>query len=632
VPASAAADGRIRHLVGPMMRAASLLPRNSADPLTLLTRLLLAAFVTGTTFLAALLFFLLAVRVVFIGRALPGVHSGELGLSSKTSAQIEAAATAAYSYPQTGLLALRDGSSVWTAHPSDLGVSIDGAAMADQALAVGRRGSLGLRLQEQIDAWVSGIDIAPVILFDQTAGAAYLQSLAATIDKPQFEATLGINGLEVIVQPGQVGRKLDLDATLMVLEPSIAQLHDAELPLVVRESPPLVLDASEQAEVARRILSQPLTLTADGAGPWTFDPPTLAGMLRFNLVQDSQGGRYQIGVDPAAITEFLGPLAAGLERSPKNARFIFNDETRQLDLLQDSVDGRTLDIPATIEAINAALAIGEHSIGLAFQTEAPAVSGTATAADLGITELVVSTRTYFAGSSNDRVQNIRIASSAFHGLLVAPGETLSMADVLGDISLDAGYAEALIIIGSRTVKGVGGGVCQVSTTLFRAVFYGGYQIDERHPHAYRVGYYEQGPNSPGPGLDATVFAPLVDFKFTNDTDHWLLMETYLYGSALEWKFYSTKDGRVVSWETTGPQNVVEAPEPLYKENDELAEGKIKQVDYEADGADITVTRTVIRDGQVLHHDLIKTHYLPWRAIYEYGPGTELPEGAKTQDD
>ncbi len=200
------------------MRAASLLPRNSTDLLALLTRILLAAFVAGTTFLAALLLFLLALRVVFIGRALPGVHSGELGLSAKTSAQIQAAVEAAYPYPQTGLLALRDGTSVWTAHPSDLGVRIDGTAMADQALAVGRRGSLGLRLQEQIDAWVSGVDVAPVIIFDQTAGAAYLQSLAATIDRPQFEATLGVNGLEVLVQPGQIGRKLDIDATLMVLE------------------------------------------------------------------------------------------------------------------------------------------------------------------------------------------------------------------------------------------------------------------------------------------------------------------------------------------------------------------------------------------------------------------------------
>ena len=105
-----------------------------------------------------------------------------------------------------------------------------------------------------------------------------------------------------------------------------------------------------------------------------------------------------------------------------------------------------------------------------------------------------------------------------------------MAAVLGDVSLDTGYAEALIIYGDRTIKGVGGGVCQVSTTLFRTVFFGGYQVDERWFHAYRVKYYEQtasgGHDENLAGLDATVFAPQVDFRFTNDSPYWLLMETY----------------------------------------------------------------------------------------------------------
>jgi vancomycin resistance protein YoaR len=205
-----------------------------------------------------------------------------------------------------------------------------------------------------------------------------------------------------------------------------------------------------------------------------------------------------------------------------------------------------------------------------------------------------------------------------------------MAEVLGDISLDTGYAEALIIYGDRTIKGVGGGVCQVSTTLFRTAFMGGYELIERHPHAYRVGYYEQGRGSPGPGLDATVFVPLVDFKFSNDSEHWLLLETYIYGTQLLWKFYSTSDGRVVNWTTSGPLNVVEAPEPLYKEKKDLEKGEIKQVDFEVDGMDVTVTRTVSRDGVAIHEDIFRTHYLPWRAIYEYGPGTELPKDAKTE--
>jgi vancomycin resistance protein YoaR len=338
-----------------------------------------------------------------------------------------------------------------------------------------------------------------------------------------------------------------------------------------------------------------------------------------------------VGLDPDLLGAFLALYSDELERAPENARFIFNDDTRQLDLLREAVIGRTLDLPASVEAINAGLNGGLHEIGLNFQMIAPEVGSDATAEELGITENVVATSTYFSGSSPSRIQNITAASQRFHGLLVAPGETLSMVEALGDISLDTGYAEALIIYGDRTINGVGGGVCQVSTTLFRAVFYGGYQIDERHPHAYRVAYYEQGPGSPGPGLDATVFAPLVDFRFTNDSPYWLLMETYIYGNQLLWKFYSTSDGREVDWSSTGPTDVVEHPESLYRENSDLDQGEIKQVDWAADGANLLVTRTVTRGGTVIHQDRISTHYLPWRAIYEFGPGTELPEGANVAD-
>ena len=124
-----------------------------------------------------------------------------------------------------------------------------------------------------------------------------------------------------------------------------------------------------------------------------------------------------------------------------------------------------------------------------------------------------------------------------------------------------------------------------------------------------------------------MFVPVVDLKFTNDTPSWLLMETYFSesGRSLTWKFYSTSDGRTVDWETSGIQNKVEPPEPLYEENPDLAEGEIKQVDWEAEGADVTVVRTVTRGGETLFQDTITTHYLPWRAVYQYGPGTDLPK-------
>jgi vancomycin resistance protein YoaR len=432
------------------------------------------------------------------------------------------------------------------------------------------------------------------------------------------------------MRPGQIGRRLEVEANLEALAPSFSFLHDTEITLQVQESPPLVLDAAEQAAVAQEILRQPLTLTADEAGPWVIGQESLADMLRFILLEEH--ARYEVGLDPSTLSAFLAPLAPELERSPENARFIFNDDTRELDLMQAAVIGRTLNVPASVSAINQGLAEGRHDIGLVFELEHPTVGSDATAAELGITEAVSVVSTYFGGSSRARIQNITTASAAFHGMLIAPGETVSMAEVLGDISLNTGYAEALIIYGDRTIKGVGGGVCQVSTTFFRTAFSGGFEIVERHPHAYRVGYYEQGPGSPGPGFDATVFVPLVDFKFTNDTPYWLLSETYIYGSQLLWKFYSTSDGRQV--QVSGPQisSKVEAPKPLYKENPDLDEGEIEQVDFEADGMDVLVTRTVTLAGEVLHRDTIKTHYLPWRAIYEFGPGTELPKDAIIDED
>ena len=234
---------------------------------------------------------------------------------------------------------------------------------------------------------------------------------------------------------------------------------------------------------------------------------------------------------------------------------------------------------------------------------------------------------YFYGSDEARIQNIETAASQFHGLLVPPNSTFSMAEAMGEITLDNGYTEALIIYNGQTIEGVGGGVCQVSTTLFRAAFFAGFPITERHPHAYRVSYYEKTSgnqrNNNLAGLDATVYIPLIDLKFVNDTPYWLLMETYIDHPAnrLRWKFYSTSDGRTVEWETTGPTNIEEPEKPDYRENPELAKDEIEQVEWEADGADVLVERTIFKDGSVWLQDSFSTHYEPWRAVYEYGPGT-----------
>jgi vancomycin resistance protein YoaR len=325
----------------------------------------------------------------------------------------------------------------------------------------------------------------------------------------------------------------------------------------------------------------------------------------------------------------------------QDARMMFNDETRQLEVIEPAVTGRALNIDASLETINEQLLAGEHDIALNLETIEPEVGDSATSEQLGITELVSSHTSYFYGSSAARIQNITTAAAQYHGILIPPGATYSMGDALGDVTLDNGYAEALIIYGDRTIEGVGGGVCQVSTTLFRTVFFGGYPVIERYPHAYRVGYYELkadgGYNTSFAGLDATVYTPIVDFKFTNDSQNWLLMETYVNQAArtLTWKFYSTSDGRSVEWHTTGLKNKVDPPDPHYIENPELKKGEVVKVDWAVEGADVTINRTVTRNGETLFEDVYTTHYVPWREVWEYGPGTKgMPpkEGKKKDND
>jgi vancomycin resistance protein YoaR len=592
------------------------------------------------------LFFVLLGAVVFSfnnyysGEIYPGVSVAGVDLSGMKPEDAAALLSQRLTFPETGKIVFQQGTKIWIAKPAEVGLFLDTEKSVLAAYSLGRQGGLITRLAAELSAWYKGVDLAPLLVYDERIAQRYLNSIAAQVNTPTVEASLHVSGVDVVVQPGQVGHTLDVRATLAPLEDQLRTLTDGILPLVIYDSAPVIMDVSQQAEIAKNILSAPLTLTLPDAqegdpGPWTFAPDKLAEMLTIERVEATDGAHYQVGLNAEGLRSFLEGLAPKLARNSADARYRFNDDTRQIDLIQHAVIGRSLDVDGTILAINQRLAQGDHEIPLSINVSQPAIGDDANAAQLGITELVHQETTYFYGSSASRIQNIKTAASRFDGVMVPPGAVFSMADVLGDVSLDTGYAEALIIYGNRTIKGVGGGVCQVSTTLFRTVFFGGFPVVERYPHAYRVYYYEQnaagGNNSDMAGLDATVYVPQVDFKFKNDTSYWLLMETYPTNTSLTWKFYSTSDGRSVNWDTTGLQNVTEPPDPLYQENDKLAKGEINQVDWAVEGADVTVDRTVERSGQVYFQDSFTTHYIPWRAVYEYGPGTKLPKEAKQNE-
>ena len=398
------------------------------------------------------LILLLGSQLAYAGRIFPGVSVAGIDLSGMPPQEAAGLLASRLTFPDNGKIVFQEGQNVWVAKPVELGLFLDPQTMATSAYSVGRAGNPLKRPFDQLQAWYFGENLPPMLVYDERVAQRYLEGIAAQINLPTVEATLTINGNDVVVTPGQVGRTLISEAVLPALEDQLRSLTDGMLPLVVRETPPVILDAGAQAEIARKILSEPLVLQVPDAqegdpGPWTFDRSALVKMLTIERVEGADGAQYQVALKADSLKPFLADLAPKLARQAADARFIFNDETGQLDVLQPSVTGRALNIESTLASVNEKVAQGEHQIPLVFDYTAPQVADTAKGKDLGITELVSSQTTYFYGSSTARMQNIETAAARFHGLLVPPGADFSMADALGDVSLDNGYAEALIIYG-----------------------------------------------------------------------------------------------------------------------------------------------------------------------------------------
>lgn len=557
----------------------------------------------------------------------PGVSVSGIDLSGLTREDALTSLMTALRYPAQGSIRFTDGEGEWSYAPENLGYRYDLGQTVAEAYQLGREGGFFHQLVRPVALRQQGYKLPVVIIYDQSQPYFVLQTIASQVNKTLVEADIQLLGTEVRLTPGQAGRQVDIHATLQSLDLILLTEQSASLPLIIIEQPIQSVDLAETAKSAQSLLSQPFVLISPFAdkGPWQLEPSLLSGML---LLQQNAEPAARLKVDEQALSQYLIGLSPLLSKKGVNPRMIFNDTSRQLELLSPGVIGTSLDVPATVARVNEAIAKGQHAAELVVKESRPPVSDQADATSLGIFGLVHEESSYFYGSDDARRQNIATAARSFHGVLVAPGEVFSMAEYLTDISLENGYAEAGIIVGNQTVKGVGGGVCQVSTTLFRTAFFAGYPIVERHAHAYRVYYYEQdanGWNNPNlAGMDATVFVPLVDLKFKNDSDSWLLMETYMSDNSLTWKFYSNNDGRHVDWSTTGITEQTAPPQSVYREDPTLPNGTIKQTDWAVEGATVDIHRVVTKNGQPYFSDNFRTVYVPWPDGFSYGPGSDIP--------
>jgi vancomycin resistance protein YoaR len=525
---------------------------------------------------------------------------------------------------QGNQLTLRHGQQSWQVSPSDLGVSLDAAATAVAAHAVGRGSTLWDNLQEQAEALRRGHEVEPVLKFDKGVAMVFLSQLSQEVNRPVRNANLTVDGLQVEVTSSQVGWDVDLAATYQLLYQRMASFSGGEVELVVQEKPPLVADVSETQALVGTMIGSSLFLRPnfDVQGelvgdlqPWTLGQESISDMLIIRQVKENDNVvKLEVELDQQNLEAYVESLAGQIERSPRNAHFDFDETTASLTPIVNGQAGRALDITETMRLINAHVATANREITLPILAVRPQVADD-DGPDLGIVELVSEGITYFKGSSAGRIHNIQVAASKFHGLVIPPGHTFSFNEYLGEVSAETGYEESVIISGDRTTEGIGGGICQVSTTAFRAAFWGGFPILERSPHSFRVSWYE-----PPVGLDATVYAPAVDLKFLNDTSYHLLIETEAdpQRGALTFRFYSTQTGRTVEMEGPFEENVVPHGEPVYEDDPTLPKGTTKQVEWARDGVDVTLYRIIKEGDEVIAREEFFSQYKPWQDVYLVG--------------
>lgn len=567
---------------------------------------------------------ILAFEAWYADRIYPGVRVGGVPLGGKRPAEAAALLQEQLGPPERPLIRLYGPDRSWTVRPVDLGYSLAAEETARTAFQVGR--GPGETILDHLRLLVQGHDLDPLLAFDPRQARLYLETLAEQIDLPPTDADLRLEGGSVVMTPARAGRLLDVEASVAAvqaaMEGATGKEEDVAAALVVRELRPQVAEAEEARAFAENLLSRPFVLVLpapqeEDPGPWFLSPEELATMLRVRPL----GERLEVVPDEAAWRTYLESLAPALAVEPVDARFHFDEPTAQLVPIAPSVEGRALDVEASLQNVLHALEAGQHAAPLVLRIVPPRYPDTATAEELGIRELVAEGDSYFIGSPSGRDHNIRLAASKFDGIVIPPGGIFSFNHYLGEVSAEAGYDEAYITAGEQLAIEVGGGICQVSTTAFRAALWGGYPIVERWYHHHRVGYYEL--MGYGPGFDATIYSPQVDFKFRNDRDDALLIETEIEDDAhrLIFRFYSTDDGREVKIEGPVITDETEPGPPIYQLDENMEPGTVTQWQSAQSGLTATIERWVYdAAGNLLYHDVFVSRYAPRRAVYRYGPG------------
>lgn len=511
----------------------------------------------------------------------------------------------------------------WQLTPAQLGVTVDWSAAVAAAQQQGQ-GFGPVRGFRRLHTRVFGADVAPPTRVSDPALTYAVGEIAKSVDRPPRQAALARHGLELRIVPGVAGRALDRSSAEALVVRSLAAFSRSPVGLPVQVTPPAVTGgglrpALRQARVA---LSAPIRLDLGGTR-WRLPRGRIAELLA--LPRD---GKTTLAVGGPRAERYLERVATLVERPSRDASFeaLADGSVRVV----PHAEGLALDRLATATSILAAAVSPTRRLAHVEVRAAEPELTTAEAKAMGIARLLSSYSTDYAGTA-DRIHNLRLAVSFLDGALVAPGATFSFNERVGERTEERGFRAAPVIIDGEYEDGIGGGVSQVATTTFNAVWEAGLKITARAPHALYIGRYPLG-------RDATVNYPDLDLRFANDTSRWILVRAVATSSGITVNLYGAPTGRRVVSEA-GPLAET-APPPLKRIVDPTLEEGTVVVDAEGEPSRaVTVTRTVYEaDGDVLYNETWQTKYRGEPRIVRVGtkpkpkPKPEGKDAAKDADE
>jgi len=563
------------------------------------------------------------------GRIYPNVSIQGIAVGEMTPEQAESALRSRYAAFLRQPVVITYGDRQWTPTLDELGMTFDFRGAVDAAYNAGRGHGLIDDAREIAAIWQHGLDVPLHVSYDETRAQAYLTQLAREIERAPADAQVRLDGAQIAIVGAAIGRQVLVDATLSHVSQQLQAFVPATIPLQTREIPPRLDDATVAAARAQieTILQGPLTLRVDkNEYEWTV--ADLADMIIINRVPSAEGDRIAVTLDQDMIARRIRQIADETEKPGTRPRVAWNNG--DLKIMKPGKPGLRLDEARARDMVIAAAMGRDRTLELPMVPTDPPVTE-ANLHQLGIRELVSIGKSDFTGSAAYRIHNIGVGMQLLNGLLIAPGEEFSFNKNIGQINAANGFVEGAAIIQNRTQQEFGGGICQDSTTMFRAAFWAGLPITERWGHSFYISWYDKyalGPRGNGPGLDATIFTGGPDLKFINDTGAWLLIQAWSNPKTgvAQIELYGTKPNRTVDLTHKVYDRVPAPTEPVFVADPKVPQGTIRHTDKARGGMTIDVYRLVVENGVPRPPELFRTRFRPWPNIYTLNPADIGPDG------